>query len=74
MLKETALEMAQKIAGGPSTAIRLTKEGIYQGANVDLGTALKWEHFAYNVCRQTEDHEEAVRAFLEKRQPVFKGK
>ncbi len=41
-----------------------------QPENLNLMT----EHFAYNVCRQTKDHEEAIRAFLDKRPAVFKGK
>ncbi|MFC1965100.1 enoyl-CoA hydratase/isomerase family protein [Chloroflexota bacterium] len=73
-LKEVTLEVAKKLAERPPIAIQLTREGIYQGANADIEAAVKWEHFAYNVCRQTEDHEEAVRAFLEKRSPSFKGK
>ncbi|KPK30400.1 MAG: hypothetical protein AMK69_03320 [Nitrospira bacterium SG8_3] len=72
-LKEKTLELAQKIAEGPPIATRLTRETLYQGAASDLQTALRTEHFAYNVCRQTKDHEEAIRAFLDKRPAVFKG-
>lgn len=73
-LREAALGLARRIVAAPPIALRLARESIYQGAYSDLQTALRTEHFAYNVCRQTEDHEEAVRAFLEKRTPVFKGK
>jgi 2-(1,2-epoxy-1,2-dihydrophenyl)acetyl-CoA isomerase len=73
-LRDITLEMAENIAKVPPIAARLTRQLIYQGIGVDIETALRTEHFAYNVCRQTEDHEEGVRAFLEKRSPVFKGK
>ena len=71
---DEALRIAEAIAQGPTIATKLTRELIYQGAEVDIETALRSEHFAYNVCRQTNDHEEAVRAFLEKRPPIFHGK
>jgi enoyl-CoA hydratase/carnithine racemase len=70
-LMEVTWEMAQTIAKAPPIAVRLIREGIYQGANVDINTALRWEHFA---CLSTNDHEEAVKSFLEKRTPSFKGK
>lgn len=73
-LLESAYEMAQNIASAPPIAVRLIREGIYQGVDADLDTALKWEHFAFNVCLSTDDHEEGVKAFLEKRAPSFKGK
>jgi 2-(1,2-epoxy-1,2-dihydrophenyl)acetyl-CoA isomerase len=72
-LKEKTLKLAEKIAEGPPIATRLTRETLYQGAHSDLETAVRTEHFAYNVCRQTKDHEEAIRAFLDKRPAVFKG-
>jgi enoyl-CoA hydratase/carnithine racemase len=73
-LAETVDELAQTIAKAPPISVRLIREGIYQGVNVDINTALRWEHFAFNTCLSTDDHEEAVKAFLEKRVPSFKGK
>ena len=73
-LRQVSLDLARKIAQGPPVATRFTRELIYQGARSDLETALRAEHFAYNTCRQTEDHEEAVRSFLEKRPPLWKGR
>jgi 1,4-dihydroxy-2-naphthoyl-CoA synthase len=32
------------------------------------------ESYAQNLCRTTEDHQESVKAFLEKREPQYKGK
>jgi len=73
-LMEATYQIAQTIAAAPPIAVRLIREGIYQGADGDIDTALRWEHFAFNVCLSTDDHEEGVRAFLEKRTPSFKGK
>ncbi len=66
--------LARNLAQGPSISLKLIREGIYQGMQVDLDTALKWEYFALNTCFSTDDHEEAVRAFVEKRQPTFRGR
>jgi 2-(1,2-epoxy-1,2-dihydrophenyl)acetyl-CoA isomerase len=72
-LMNTAKTLASKIARGPSVAIELMKRAVYKGINNDLLTQLDFETYAQNLCRQTEDHKEAVKAFLEKREPKFKG-
>jgi len=41
---------------------------------VDLSTGLKIERKAYEVTLPTEDRSEALKAFTEKRKPIFKGK
>jgi len=40
----------------------------------DLRTQLDYESYAQNICRQTEDHKEGIRAFAEKRKPLFVGR
>jgi len=72
-LMDRTYEMARNIAKAPPIAVRLIREGIYQGVDADLNTALRWERFAFNCCLSTNDHEEGIKAFLEKRAPVFKG-
>lgn len=73
-LMETAHEMAKEILKGAPLATSITKRGLYQGMNSDLATQMRWETLALNYLYGTEDHKEAVRAFSEKRDPVFKGR
>jgi enoyl-CoA hydratase/carnithine racemase len=73
-LLETAYEMAESIAKTAPLATRVSKTGLYQGMNADLPTQLRWETLALSYLRSTEDSREAIRAFSEKRDPVFKGK
>ncbi len=66
--------LARKLAAGPPVAIRLAKRALYHNAAVDLRAALEFETFAQNVCFETEDAREGIRAFVEKRAPVFRGR
>ncbi|MBW2003367.1 MAG: enoyl-CoA hydratase/isomerase family protein [Deltaproteobacteria bacterium] len=65
--------LASKLVIGPAVAIELMKRAVYKGIHNDLLTQLDFESYAQNLCRQTDDHAEAVKAFLEKREPQFKG-
>jgi enoyl-CoA hydratase/carnithine racemase len=73
-LMATAYDLARRIAAGPPVAIRLAKGSLYRNADADLPAALERETFAQNVCFDTEDAREGIRAFVEKRAPVFRGR
>ncbi len=73
-LAEVTYEMAGNIAKLPPLEVRLTKRGLYLGLYGDLPGQLKYELFTLNFLQQTEDFEEATNAFLEKREPIYKGK
>jgi len=73
-LIETARELATKLAQGPSRAIGLTKRALNKSISSDLETVLEYESYLQAIAGATADHIEAVRAFFEKRKPVFKGK
>jgi 2-(1,2-epoxy-1,2-dihydrophenyl)acetyl-CoA isomerase len=73
-LMGTARELATKLAQGPSRAIGLTKRALNKSISSDLETVLEYESYLQEIAGATTDHIEAVRAFFEKRKPVFKGK
>jgi len=73
-LEKVNMELARKLASGPPIAQRLSKLMVYKGLNTDLETALEFLSAALVITLASEDHEEAVRAFAEKRLPLFKGR
>lgn len=73
-LMDEARNLARSIATGPSVAVELTKRGLQRSLENDLKTQLDYETYAQNICRQTEDHKEGIRAFAEKRKPAFVGR
>jgi len=64
--------LAERIARGPAFALAMTKEMLNRELDVSLETALEWEAQAQALCLQHPDFREAYKAFLEKREPVFK--
>jgi len=73
-LEAATEELATKLAKGPPLAIARSKRVIYDGLNMELESALQDIMREYWSLSQTEDHREALRAFLEKREPVFRGR
>jgi 2-(1,2-epoxy-1,2-dihydrophenyl)acetyl-CoA isomerase len=55
-------------------ALRLIRRGVYQCATMDLESSLELTSSNMAVTRTSEDHKEAVSAFLEKRTPVYRGR
>ncbi len=74
-LMNVARELAGKIAQQAPIPVELTKKMVWRGLFDSLTRQLDLETYAQQICFQTEDHREAVRAFLEKQpQPQFKGR
>lgn len=67
-------EIAQRLAAGPTVAYRYMKENLNRAANGELNDCLDLEATHHVHCAATEDHREAAKAFVEKREPVFKGR
>ena len=73
-LLDTTYEMARDIIKAAPLATRISKAGLYQGMNAGLTDQLRWESLALSYLSGTEDSREAARAFMEKRDPVFRGR
>jgi 2-(1,2-epoxy-1,2-dihydrophenyl)acetyl-CoA isomerase len=73
-LMPTVKELAAKLADGPPLAHALAKRSIYQGMQMTLEQGLEYEVEAATLTILSEDVKEGVRAFKEKRKPMYKGK
>ncbi|MEM7429705.1 MAG: enoyl-CoA hydratase [Pseudomonadota bacterium] len=73
-LNDAALELASTLASGPPTALRYMKENFNRAATTALEPCLDMEADRMVRCTRTEDHQEGVEAFKEKRAPEFKGR
>jgi len=67
-------KLASKIASKSPLITKIAKLAIDSGAQCDITTAVTLEKIAQSFVFSTEDHLEGITAFLEKRDPVFKGK
>jgi enoyl-CoA hydratase/carnithine racemase len=73
-LLPTALELAGRLAKGPTLAIGLAKENIRQNALLNIEDALRNERRAGEICGRTEDAKEGLAATLERREANFQGR
>lgn len=72
-LEKRTLELAEKIASKSPVAVRLAKAAVKASANLPLDQGLRYEQSLFSVVFSTEDKEEGVKAFQEKRPPQWKG-
>ena len=72
--KETVKQFALDLAAKAPVALRVAKALIDKGAEIGLDSALALEREGFGVVASTEDLQEGVKAFTEKRKPLFKGK
>jgi 2-(1,2-epoxy-1,2-dihydrophenyl)acetyl-CoA isomerase len=73
-LMANTMEIANRLARGPSITIELTKQAVYHAMGVSLETQADYEENLLNKIHKTEDVQEGRLAFREKRQPIFKGR
>ncbi|HCG70844.1 MAG TPA: enoyl-CoA hydratase [Gammaproteobacteria bacterium] len=68
-------EIADQLAAGPAVAFRYMKENFARAmSSGDVNDCLDLEATHHVHCGQTEDHRNATKAFVEKREPVFNGR
>lgn len=73
-LAETAQALGEQLAEQAPLALRYAKEALYKVGTLALDDAISLEAGLQNYCVRSEDGQEGVAAFLEKRKPVYKGK
>lgn len=72
-LQEETMALARQLAAGPTVAFRYMKQNLDRAMRLDLDSCLAAEAEGVVATATTEDHQEAVRAFIEKRPPRFRG-
>ena len=63
------MKMASRIAANAPIAVRATKKAVNDGLQVDMDQAIVVEEKLFGSCFQTEDQQNAMGAFVEKRKP-----
>ncbi len=73
-LEETTLELADRLASGPTKSIGYTKAAVHRGWFQDIDTSFEYQGYAQALAGFTEDRQEGGNAFAEKRKPDYMGK
>ncbi|MFT6916591.1 MAG: enoyl-CoA hydratase [Motiliproteus sp.] len=71
---ERAQAIARQIASHGPIAVELAKDSLLKALDTNLASGLLYERKAFTLLAATEDRREGIDAFLEKRNPVFKGR
>jgi 2-(1,2-epoxy-1,2-dihydrophenyl)acetyl-CoA isomerase len=73
LLRETAAELAQRLANGPTLAYERIKRLVRMACGAELAESLAAEYAAVGETGASRDHDHAIRAFVRKERPTFKG-
>ncbi|MBN8997887.1 MAG: enoyl-CoA hydratase/isomerase family protein [Rhizobiales bacterium] len=73
-LMPRVMKIAARLAKNPPIAVQSAKNIIRQSQGTSIAQGLAWENDGYTFCMSTEDADEGIRAFVEKREPVFRGR
>lgn len=73
-LVEASMAMAKRILKNSQLAVRAAKAAINEGVDLDFESASHIEKLYFGLCFSTEDQKEGMKAFLERRKPIFKNR
>lgn len=73
-LMDKTMEIANRLAKGPTVAYRYMKENLNRALAGEVDDCMDLEATHHVHCGQTQDHRDAVKAFVEKKEPVFTGR
>ena len=67
------MKLAKEIADKAPLAVRIAKESILRSYESTLSEGLDFEHRNFYLLMSSDDKTEGMKAFIEKRKPIFKG-